>query len=217
MTPHLSEEEWNERVRAHPELAAMPQSLRDAATEQQTKAGERLYAIGDRPQFMLFVTAGELRLTRRAQNGAEVILQRSASGFVAEASLETSRYHCDIVAAQSTRLLRFPIGCFREALREDAAFQAAWMSRLAQEVRKLRAQCERLSLHGAAERIEHYIEAEGQGGRLELRQSRKSWAAELGLTHEALYRALATMVRTGRLRTEMQGDRFVLFACPRKH
>ena len=48
------------------------------------------------------------------------------------------------------------------------------MRRLATEVRKLRAQCERLSLHGAAERIAHYIEAEGRDGRLELRQTRRN-------------------------------------------
>jgi hypothetical protein len=32
---------------------------------------------------------------------------------------------------------------------------------------------------------------------LELARTRKAWAAELGLTHEALYRALASMQRAG--------------------
>jgi len=84
------------------------------------------------------------------------------------------------------------------------------MRRLAAEVRKLRAQCERLSLHGAAERIAHYIEAEGRDGRLTLRQTRKSWAAELGITHEALYRALASLERAGQLSAREEGGVFVL-------
>ena len=43
------------------------------------------------------------------------------------------------------------------------------------------------------------VEAEGRDGRLELRQTKKAWAAELGLTHEALYRALAGLQREGRV------------------
>jgi hypothetical protein len=84
------------------------------------------------------------------------------------------------------------------------------MARLTREVRKLRAQCERLSLRSAAERVEHYIEAEGRNGRLELRQTRKSWAAELGLTHEALYRALAVLARSGRVSAKATGERIIL-------
>jgi CRP-like cAMP-binding protein len=71
------------------------------------------------------------------------------------------------------------------------------MRRLAREVHALRSQSERLALRSAAERIEHYIESEGHNGRLELARTRKAWAAELGLTHEALYRALASMQRAG--------------------
>jgi hypothetical protein len=74
----------------------------------------------------------------------------------------------------------------------------------------LRSQCERLSLNSAAERIEHYIESEGKDGRLVLKRTRKAWAAELGLTHEALYRALAALQRSGRLSAaEKNGSLFL--------
>lgn len=71
------------------------------------------------------------------------------------------------------------------------------MAHLAGEVRRLRAQCERLSLKGASARVLHCIETEGNRGRLHLTQSRKAWAAELGLSHEALYRALAKLAAEG--------------------
>jgi CRP-like cAMP-binding protein len=64
------------------------------------------------------------------------------------------------------------------------------------------AQSERLSLHAARDRIIRHIEAEGDKGCVVLSQSKKDWAAELGLTHEALYRALSSMVRSGELRVE---------------
>ena len=88
------------------------------------------------------------------------------------------------------------------------------MDQLAREVRKLRAQCERLSLHGAAERIMHYIETEGIEGALELSQSRKAWAAELGLTHEVLYRTLSRLQAEGELEIN---DRRIAVVQTRKH
>jgi CRP/FNR family transcriptional regulator, dissimilatory nitrate respiration regulator len=145
------------------------------------------------------VLEGEVRLVRHSRSGADIVLQRAYGGFVAEASLESPRYHCDAFAALDSRLLGFPIAAFRQALRHDADLRTFWMGRLAREVRLLRSQCERLALRSAAERIEHYIEAEGDNGRLELARSRKAWAAELGLTHEALYRALAGLRRSRRL------------------
>lgn len=84
----------------------------------------------------------------------------------------------------------FTSSAFRQALEDDFAFRRSWQTLLAKEVRKLRAQCERLALNSAVERVIHYIESEGSDGAIELTQSRKSLAAELGIAHEALYRTL---------------------------
>jgi CRP/FNR family transcriptional regulator, dissimilatory nitrate respiration regulator len=195
----LKRQSWTALARAHAALGSLPPPLRAAALDVRAGAGETLFRTGSRPRLMLFVVDGEVRLVRHTAGGADVILQRARSGFVAEASLDSARYHCDVEAAADSRLIGFPVEQFRESLARDPAFREFWMRRLAMEVRKLRAQCERLSLRGAAERIAHYVEAEGRDGRLELRQTRKSWAAELGLTHEALYRALASLQREGRM------------------
>lgn len=184
---------------APPGLSALPARLREQAVPIAAAAGEIVFRRGARPARMFLVLEGEVRLLRISAGGAEIVLQRASSGFLAEASLESARYHCDAVAAADSRLLAFPIGPFREALRRDEAFRTFWIARLAREVRVLRSQNERLSLRSAAERVEHFIEAEGEGGRLELARSRKAWAAELGLTHEALYRALAALRRSGRV------------------
>jgi CRP-like cAMP-binding protein len=103
------------------------------------------------------------------------------------------------VARAPSRVCTLPLGALRRALAEDAAFAAAWARHLTGEIRRLRARAERLQLHGAEARIVHYLESEGIDGALELDQPLKSWALELGLTHEALYRALARMTRAGRL------------------
>ena len=195
----MGEHDWEALIGAQRELAAVPAALRGSAEHIDASAGQTIFRTATRPAKVFWVLDGEVRLVRRSRNGAEIVLQRAPSGFVAEASLDSPLYHCDAVAAKESRLLAFPINRFRQALAEDEKFRAFWTGRLAREVRALRSQCERLALHSAAERIEHYIESEGNNGRLELSRTRKAWAAELGLTHEALYRALSGLQRAGRI------------------
>ena len=206
----MTDGEWADLIKAHPELGALPAELRRSADCIAATAGQTIFRLGARPSRILWVVEGEVRLLRRSRNGAEIVLQRAFSGFLAEASIESPRYHCDAVAALDSRLLGFPVVPFRQALRRDEAFRNFWMTRLAREVRLLRSQCERLALRGATDRIEHYIESEGSNGRLELSRTRKAWAAELGLTHEALYRALANLRRSGRISAVERAGSLVL-------
>lgn len=183
-------------------LAHVPNALKDAAEERKIAAGDMLFRLGDRPRHIFYVVEGEIRLFRHARNGQEIILQRSRAGFVAEASLDVPAYHCDALAPVAAALVCFPIREFNIALAEDKAFHREWSAHLAREVRKLRAQCERLNLHTAAERIVHYLEAEGIDGAVTLSQTRSAWAAGLGLSHEALYRTLRRMQAEGALEIE---------------
>jgi CRP/FNR family transcriptional regulator, dissimilatory nitrate respiration regulator len=189
--------EWGSLSATNPILASIPKQLQVVAHLIEASAGETLARIGQRPRSMLYVLSGEVRLIRRSRRGGDIVLQRSQSGFIAEASLESLKYHCNIIAAASSRLLRFPIPAFSAALESEYDFRKAWVSLLAKEIQKLRVQCERLSLKSARERILHYLKAEGTNGEIKLRVSRKAWAAELGLTHEALYRSLAQLKREG--------------------
>jgi len=188
---------WTALLIAHPDLAHIPETLRGLAQLQTFGLGETVFRQGERPKAMLCVLTGEIRLVRLSRAGGEIILQRSRGGFIAEASLESSAYHCDAIAAAGGQLLRFPLRAFRQTIETDPGFRDAWIAHLAGEVRKLRARSERLSLHGAAERIVHYLESEGRDGVLTLSQSRKAWAAELGLSHEVLYRTLSRLQAEG--------------------
>lgn len=210
----MGEDEWEALAAEQGELAAVPAGLRAHAEHLDAPSGKAIFRTGARPTKILWVLDGEIRLVRRSRGGAEIVLQRVSSGFVAEASLDSPRYHCDVVAAVQSRLLAFPADRFKQALVDDERFRAFWMRRLAREVRTLRSQVERLALRGAAERIEHYIESEGENGRLELTGTRKAWAAELGLTHEALYRALADLERAGKISAVERKDRLILTLNP---
>jgi CRP-like cAMP-binding protein len=189
--------DWETVISEQPALGMVPTRLREVARQRPFAKGETLFRQGQRPEVMLCVLMGEVRLVRHSIGGTEIILQRSSGGFMAEASLDVQAYHCDAVAAADGRLLCFPITAFRAALANDPAFNQAWITHLSREVRRLRAQGERLSLNSAAERVLHYIETEGHAGAVTLTQSRKAWAAELGLSHEALYRTLRRLQERG--------------------
>lgn len=166
--------------------------------ERDLAKGERLFSRGDVPSFMFWVRTGEVRLVRTSPMGSEIVFQRARHGFLAEASSNQRAYHCDGVAAMTTRVQAIPIEEFRAALTRPEV-QAEWIRHLSQELRRVRAHAERLSLRTTEERIIHFIETEGTEGELVLSQSKKSWAAEMGMTHEALYRTLRSMVDHGAL------------------
>lgn len=148
---------------------------------------------------MFYVNQGEVVLERFGQNGQMACLQRTQGGFVGEASLTASRYHCDGRTTYPSLLTRIPVRAFESALHEDPAFATRWIDTLSREVRRLRLQNERLSLPKVQDRVLHLIETEGQNGRYVLNGSLKDLAQQLAVTHEALYRCLAQLQASGRV------------------
>jgi CRP/FNR family transcriptional regulator, dissimilatory nitrate respiration regulator len=147
---------------------------------------------------MYFVVSGEVHLVRHSSAGHHPVLQRGRSGFLAEASLDRSAYHCDAVAIAESEVLILPRHAFQASLANEQ-FRTKWITHLARELRRVRAHAERLSLKTARDRVVHFIETEGDDGVIKLSQSKKDWAAEPSLTHEALYRLLARMQAEGRI------------------
>jgi CRP/FNR family transcriptional regulator, dissimilatory nitrate respiration regulator len=182
-----------------PVLTILPQHLLELACLTDQQAGAMLGRAGAPPRFMFAVLSGQAQLIRHGEDGAIAVLQRVRCGFLAEASLSSKRYHCDLVCTERSAVVRFPIKEFRASLLSDASFQMAWIEHLCSELKKSRSQCERLALRGARARILHYVRSEGLHKLKELTQSKKAWAAELGLSHEALYRELAKLKEEGRL------------------
>jgi len=164
--------------------------------------GERLFPQGKKPEQMFYVSSGEVVLQRLGSQGENLVLQRARQCFVAEASLQSSSYHCDAMVTLSGEIVAIPVELLRHALLTDPAFAMRWMGMLNKELKRLRAQCERLSLKGVRDRLLHLIESEGLCGRLPLGAGLKSIALELGVTHEALYRTVAAMEKKGVLRRE---------------
>ena len=161
------------------------------------RKGESLFLQRQRPRYMYFVIGGEIVLERTGEGGDPVVLQRVRRGLVAEASLQSGSYHCDAVVTSPGLAITFPIELLKAELASNSTFSLRWIGMLNAEVRRLRAQCERMSLKGVGERLLHMVETEGEHGRLPIGSGLKSLATELAVSHEALYRAVATFEKNG--------------------
>lgn len=177
--------------------ALLPAHLQALAEPLALAKGQVLFDQGAVPAGLYYVVQGEVVLERTGIQGQTVVLQRVRSGFAAEASLWAARYHCTGRTTLPGSAIRLPLVPLRTALAEDSAFAGRWIGMLNGEVRRLRAQTERLALKGVTARLLHLIETEGSGGALDIGSGLKSLASQLCVTHEALYRTVARLEQAG--------------------
>jgi CRP-like cAMP-binding protein len=181
----------------------LPKGLIDSCQEITPNKGTCLFRAGDKPERMFFVLSGEVVLERPGLQGSSVIMQRTRRGFLSEASLKSAQYHCHGQVVVNSKLVQIPIRPVREAMDSDPAFAGRWIGMLNKEVKRLRLQCERLSLNKVQDRFVHLLETEGEKGCYPIGAGIKLLAAELGVSHEALYRCIYAMEKEGKLkRTE---------------
>ena len=174
----------------------LPKELLAQCHAYHFEKSDYLFHQGKKPEFMFFIVTGEAVLSRFGSHGEPTILQRCKSGFLSEASLLTDVYHCDAIATQSGQAITLPIQSLRNALTERN-FSLKWVQLLSKEIMRLRNQSERLGLKDIRSKLIHLIETEGKHGVLMLQSDLKSLASEIGVTHEALYRAISSMEKDG--------------------
>lgn len=187
-------------MRPQLEPQGLPAVLRERCARVRYDAGATIFRSGTPARSVYYVESGAVRLVRYGRAGEEVVLHDARAGeFFAEASLDSARYHCDAVATEPSEVLRCPSTVLRQLLDIDREFARQWVSLLAGQLRTARTKVERLALRSAAERVRHLLVSQGRGARCEvtLDGTLEDLARNLGLTHEALYRTLATMEREG--------------------
>ena len=176
----------------------LPKELLEQCHAHHFEKGAYLFHHGKKPEYMFFIVSGEAVLTRTSSYGEPTILQRCRGGFISEASLLVDAYHCDAIATQSGHAIAIPIKSLRDSL-VDSRFSMKWVQLLSREIVRLRTQSERLGLKDIKSKLIHLIETEGKKGVLPLQSDYKSLASEIGVTHEALYRTMATLEKDGLL------------------
>ncbi len=187
---------------ASPLKELLPEAVQTLCKMTSVKKGTLLFQTGKKPELMFFVLSGEVTLERISQQGDPVVLQRTRYGFVSEASLQSPKYHCDGRVVANSEVIQIPLPALAAALTSDSAFAARWIRMLNQEVKRLRLQCERLSMKSVKDRVLHLIHTEGKNSQYQVSTGLKSLAGELGVTHEALYRTLAALEQSREIKRE---------------
>ncbi len=162
--------------------------------ERLLATGDALFRQGDPTRGLFVLVSGRLELRRVTEFGNPVMIHNVRAGETfAEASLFSSSYHCDAIALEDSRLVEFKQQSILARFQEQPDFALAVARRFAVQIQGYRRKVEILAIRNAVERV-HAGVCEGL-----LQSDIKSFAAEIGLTHEAVYRALAKLVRRGRL------------------
>ena len=88
---------------------SFPAALGPSVSRVAFEAGRGIFRTGTVPRHIYFIEEGSVRLIRYGREGEEVVLHDARPGeFLAEASLGSSRYHCDAMATESSAVLRVP-------------------------------------------------------------------------------------------------------------
>lgn len=165
-------------------------------------AGEVLFRQGEVVSALFRLSIGRIRLIRNLEDGTSVVLHIANAGETfAEASAFAESYHCDALADVASEVVSVPKSEFLAALASDQDAALGFARVLAGQVRDLRARAELRSIRAAPERIMAWLRMRATGNP-PVAAIDRTWteiAAELGLTREAVYRALAALERDCRI------------------
>lgn len=176
-----------------------------AIIERSLNAGETLFRQGSRTIGLYKVLNGKVRLARVDRSGREAVLHSASDGeTIAEASLFSPTYHCDAIATTNAVVRLYPKAAILAEFKRNPKVAEAFMAMLARQIMNLRTRIEQRNIHSARDRIRHYFAVNlGPDGRtVILPGTLKDFAANLGLTHEALYRTLAKMQKDAEIRRQ---------------
>jgi CRP-like cAMP-binding protein len=170
--------------------------------DRQLRAGETLFLTGERITHLFAIMSGRVDLLRHMPDGSVIRLQTAGAGeFLAEASLFSQSYHCDGEGAEPSTLQVFSKPAVLKALKADPDIALALLGHFAGRLQALRGQAALLAVRSAHERVLAWLQMQpDSSGGVRINRSWKQIAAELGLTHEAVYRALARLEREGAIK-----------------
>lgn len=162
--------------------------------------GALLFRRSDTVSCIYYLVAGEVRLLRYGSDGSEIVIHRVFSGeSFAEASLFSDTYHCDALVSVSCELIRIEKNEVLKLLQNDPKFAVSLTSHLAKQVQSYRRLIELHAIKGAEQRVLVAVNEQRLQGNI------KAFASQIGLTHEATYRALSALARKGLLQKTARG------------
>jgi CRP-like cAMP-binding protein len=180
----------------------LPAKIQNSGIEHGLVAGQMLFDQGDAAVGVYEVVSGKVRQVRIDPEGRDVVVGIAGpGGMIAEASLFSRTHDCAATAMTNAVVRLYRKATLLTQLERDPQAALSFMATLVEQILNLRIRLERRSIPSARDRVRHYLTT-NVGGRertVDLPRTLKDLAAELGLTHETLYRTLAEMRANGEI------------------
>ena len=180
----------------------LPAGKTNSAIERKLGAGQMLFDQGDAAIGLYEVVSGQVKQVRIDPGGRDVVVGIAGPGeLIAEGSLFSKTHDCAATALTNAIVRLYRKAFLLAELERNPRVALAFMAMLVGQILNLRVRLERRSIHSARDRVRHYLAAHvgGKERTVALPSTLKDLAAELGLSHEALYRTLSDMSAKGEI------------------
>jgi CRP-like cAMP-binding protein len=163
---------------------------------------EPLFRQGEPAGAVFLIARGRLRMVRNLASGDRITIHTGRTGeLFAEGSLFSKVYQCDAIAAEPTRVRACGKAEMLAAIRDSPPTMLALLEQVTHSLHHARAMRELRNIRSAKDRVlRHLYLSASKDGAVVFDRPLLEVAEDLGLTHEAYYRALATMARAGEIK-----------------
>ncbi len=187
-----------------PSLHSALSDLFIAGTLREVAAGQFLFRQGDRADRVFLIRKGRLHLRRHLASGHAVTIHAAQEGeLFAEGALFAETYHCDAQASEAAVVASCLKEDVRRSLSEAPGLALAWIEHATRQLHAARTLIELRNIRSAEDRIMQHLRVRADAaGKVAVEGTLLDVAGELGLTHEAYYRSLAALERSGRISRE---------------
>ncbi len=165
-------------------------------TVSHFEADEPVFRQGDPVRAIFQVREGAVAMVRHLSDGAMLTIATAGGGETfAEAALFSDRYHCDAVARARSVIAAAPVSAIKARLESEPNLAIDIAEAFAAQVRLLRALIEIQRIKRAPDRLLAWLRwrASGNPPVVEAPDAWSRVASSIGLSPEALYRALRTL------------------------
>lgn len=180
------------------QLNQLPAALQALLSCKDLVAGQTLFAQHEPAEAIFILEAGSIQLLNYTDDGQQVnhYSVRVGDSF-AEVALFYEHYLCTAIAQAPSRIVVLPKRPFLDVLNADAALATTFMQQLAQRLHESKILLELRSIRSAQKRLLHYLHlnVQADGMTVDLDRPLKAIAEDLGLTPEAIARALKQLHR----------------------
>lgn len=182
------------------QLNQLPAELQAIASVKALAAGQVLFAQHEQAEAVFVLQSGHIQLVNYTEDGHQInhYSVRAGESF-AEVALFNQTYVCTAIATAPSCILVLPKQPFLMALKSYPDLAEMFIEQLARHLHQTKILLELRSIRSAQRRVLHYLQLNVQldGITVDFDRPLKEIADDLGLTPEALSRALKQLHQEG--------------------